>query len=341
MKRKVLISVGSIILILFILNFRLIYYGFIQAGGQIKVLLMARPVRDFLNDPEFPDSLKARIQLVDEIKKYAVEELGLSESDSYQKIYDQKGKDILWVVTACEPYALKAREWSFPLIGTFAYKGFFNEDMAYREKDKLEDQGFDTGIRTAGAWSTLGYFSDPIMSKMLLRDEGELTEVIIHELTHGTVFIKDSLTFNENIASFIGEQGAIEFLKSRYGPASELTKRYLDKISDRKVFYGYMDEAALMLDTFYSELSDDMPNETKQKLKENMIQQIIRNYDTLSFTMQSDYYGYFDEYLPNNTFFMSFLRYHGNEDILDSIFHNLFNGDIRMFIKDLKTKYGK
>jgi len=202
--KKYIISLLVIILISFLIwNHRLIYYGLVQAKGQLTILLDAIPVSDYLDNPHVPDSLKARILLVNEIKQFAVEELGLYGNGNYQKIYDQQNQEIMWVVTACEPYQLIAKEWSFPFIGSFSYKGFFVYEMALRETEKLDQQGYDTSIRTADAWSTLGIFNDPVLSNLLNRSAGSLADVIIHEMTHSTIFVKDSLEFNENLPSFI------------------------------------------------------------------------------------------------------------------------------------------
>jgi predicted aminopeptidase len=141
---------GSILFALFFLfvvaifNYKLIGYGLGQAKGQIKVLWNARPIAEVLTDPEFPDSLKSSLSMVAEIKKYAVDSLGLKSSKNYTTVYDQQGKEILWVVTACKPYFLEPLMWSFPLIGSFTYKGFFDfqksVDLAKSLKEQIQER---------------------------------------------------------------------------------------------------------------------------------------------------------------------------------------------------------
>ncbi len=94
------------------------------------------------------------------------------------------------------------------------YKGFFNQKLAFELKDELEKEGYDVIVRNPGGWSTLGWFTDPILSKMLNRSEGDLANLIIHEMVHSTIFVKDSVEFNENLATFIGDRGAEKFLDS-------------------------------------------------------------------------------------------------------------------------------
>ncbi len=195
----------------------LVSYGWMQARGQLRILWNTQPVDEVLADATYPDSLKKKIELIREIKRFSVDSLGLEPSGSYESFYNQQGKPILWVITACEPYELIARKWHFPIIGTFSYKGFFEKDRADTLVAELKKEGLDTRIGEVSAWSTLGFLNDPILSSFLDRSEGNLAELIIHELTHGTLFIKNSLEYNENLADFVGEYGALRFLAQKYG----------------------------------------------------------------------------------------------------------------------------
>ena len=211
----------SILLLAIVFWYRsLIYYGYVQGKGQLEIIWNARPVQEYLDDQNTPDSIRQKLLLVNKVKAYAVQELGISPSNNYTSMYDQKGKPLMWVVTASEPFALEPSMWEFPIVGSFPYKGFFDPEMAVAERDRLADEGLDAGIRNAGGWSTLGWLDDPILSEMLKRNEGQLAELIIHELTHFTLFVKDSVQFNENLASFVGKQGAIKFLTVAYGEHS-------------------------------------------------------------------------------------------------------------------------
>jgi predicted aminopeptidase len=123
-------------------------------------------------------------------------------------------------------FQLKAYEWDFPLIGSFSYKGFFNYDQALEEEDKIRKNGYDTSIDEIAGWSTLGWFKDPVLSDMLDRSSGSLANLIIHELTHGTLYVKDNVDFNENLASFVGDKGALIFLRHKYGENSKEYHEY-------------------------------------------------------------------------------------------------------------------
>ncbi len=344
MVKKFIYAALIILTVAVIWNFDLVRYGLSQAKGQIKIVWQARDIEVVLQDTQVPDSIKAGIRLVQEIKQYAVDSVGVNQSENYSTFYNQYGKDILWVVTACEPYGLKNKEWSFPLIGTFSYKGFFNYDWAIKEKANLDQQGYDTGIRTPSAWSTLGFFKDPILSNFLERDQGELANTIIHELTHGTVFIKDSLQFNENIATFVGNIGAANFLTYKYGPHSEEYQTYMDGLQDRELYTQHILQGADQLDSLYYSFTNSQDNSTKQELKANLIRQIMSNADRLNYKNTKRYHKLVTYYLkpenfPNNTYFMSFIRYQADLSELEKKYENEFNFNLKVFLQYLKDKY--
>src|SRR5690606_11560390 len=139
--------------------------------------------------------------------------------------------------------------WKFPLLGSFPYKGFFDYNMALKEQEKLKEENFDTYIGVVGGWSTLGWFTDPILSNMLSRKEGELADLIVHELTHGTLFVKDSVEFNENLATFIGNKGAEIILKSKYGENSPEYTGYMQRREDNARFASHILRGSDRLDS--------------------------------------------------------------------------------------------
>ncbi len=317
----------------------LLAYGVAQGRGQFRVLMDAQPIDYYLENPNFPDSLKTKIRLIEEVKIFAIGELGLNPSNSYSKVFDQQGKDILWNVSASDEFALEPYEWTFPIVGTVGYKGYFDRAAADSEKARLDELGYDTNIRSVGAWSTLGWFNDPIMSNMLYRREGQLAELIIHELTHGTVFVRDSLRFNENLATFVGYIGAIHYLEKKYGKGSAQVDNYIRSEEDYRMFLAHMLRGAKQLDSLYEEISD-LPIETKREIKQEKIEEIVRTLDTVSFYQPSRFARIYRQRLPNNANLMSFLRYHSQRDLLTDQYLNNFDSNIKAYILFLKDKYG-
>ncbi|MEQ9423031.1 MAG: aminopeptidase [Cyclobacteriaceae bacterium] len=327
------------IAVLVVWQWELLSYGLAQGKGQLKVVLEAKPVGHFLESPDFPDSLKMKLRLVKEIRQFAIDSLGINYTDNYTTLFDQQGEVTLWNLSACEAFELKAFEWHFPLLGSFPYKGFFNLEKARIERDLLRERGYDTWIRPVNGWSTLGWFSDPILSNMLNRSVGNLAELIIHEMTHGTLYIKDSATYNENLASFIGEKGGEKWLTLKYGAQSKEYQEYLAGEDDYRKYVNHFIVGANKLDSLYKGLDKALEKPEMAKLKEEMIQKVIDNLDTVSFSDKQRYVNRFRTSLPNNTYFMSFLRYRSRQGDFGKEYAEHFNSNIKLYLTYLKEKY--
>jgi predicted aminopeptidase len=338
--KQVILFILFFLLVVVVFNYKLIGYGLDQAKGQINVMWNARPIAEALTDPLFPDSLKSTLSMVEEIKKFATDSLGLKASKNYTTIYDQQGKEILWVVTACKPYVFEPVMWSFPLIGAFTYKGFFDFQKSIDLAKSLKEQGYDVEMRSVSGWSTLGWFKDPILSNMLADGPGELANTIIHELTHATVFIPDSMTFNENLATFIGTKGALSYLKSKYGDESPEYTNYVIRKKDVQLFTKHIVQAAKQLDSLYNDI-DSETDSVKRVHKTAFIDKIIANLDTLNFLDPLRYQGYFAEYRPSNAYFISFLNYRERQQEFEYILEDSLDNRLTSFIDYWKLNYAK
>jgi predicted aminopeptidase len=336
MKRKIFLSLFLILLTLLLLNLNLIRYGIDQGRGQLRIVWNARPMSEVLADHSVPDSIKTKLHLVEEIRRYAFDSLGIEYTDNYTTFFDQQGQPLLWLLTAAEPYALRNKEWKFPFVGRVSYKGFFRLDKALKEREALDAEGWDTHIRTVGGWSTLGWFKDPILSNMLFRSEGDLANLLIHELTHGTIFVKDSIELNENLASFIGDQGALRFLRQKYGEDSEEWRRYLEEARDYEKFTEHILYGTTLLDTLYAQLSRLESEEEKKHSKFELIREIISSKDTLSLHRPQNYSLLTVETLPNNAWFMSVRRYRSKQDHFEKELNEDFGGNLTAYLQYLK-----
>ena len=340
-KGKIFLYSGLLIIALLLtIKHELLYYAFVQAKGQLAIVMSARQIEELMVDPAFPDSVKAKLKIIGDVKKYAIEELGLKGEKNYTTYFDQKGRELMWVVSACKPFELESYEWGFPILGSFSYKGFFRYDMAEKERDKLRDQELDANIRTAGGWSTLGILKDPVLSNMLKRDPGSLSDLIIHELTHGTIFIKDSLEFNENLASFIGNEGARLFLSENYGDSSIELALFNTRIRDQKIFTTYVLEGASRLDSLYKSFNEDMSFEAKLELKIRIINEFMAETQELPLSSLK-YKDYFNDFTPDNTFFMSYLRYRGGQSVFEEALLIEHHGNLAEYINALKAQFAR
>jgi predicted aminopeptidase len=240
-------------------------------------------------------------------------------------------------LTASEKFQLKAFTWRFPLLGTVSYKGFFNFEKGKREAEALKNKNYDVEYSSVSAWSTLGWFRDPVFSGMLRRNSGQLAELIIHEMTHATLYLKSSVDFNENLASAVGETGAEKFLVYKYGSDSQQLLTYLNEQDDYNLFARHMLAGTRMLDSLYNSFAGNTSAE-KEGLKKEMIEKIISELDTLPFHNLKYKSRFSAGELPNNAYFLSFVRYDSQKDEMKKELKEKFKGDIKSYLKFLKDQ---
>lgn len=202
-----------------------------QAQGQLRILSGARPIPEMLADPSVPGAVKEKLRLVLEIREFGERELGLLPSGNYTRVYDTGGEPVSHLVSACRKDRFSPHTWWFPVVGTVPYKGFFDLADAEAEAAELEEQGYDVARHEVSAYSTLGWFSDPLFSPTLEDPEEEIADLILHELTHATLYVPGDSDFNESLASFVGRQGALEFVRWRFGQGSAVYDRTVQRIA--------------------------------------------------------------------------------------------------------------
>ncbi|MBL0049597.1 MAG: aminopeptidase [Bacteroidetes bacterium] len=337
--KRFLQLVFVILLLLGLWNYKLVNYAISQAKGQLKIIWNTEAIEDVLASSQFPDSLKSKLLLIAEIKKYAEDSLGIKKSENYSTFYDQKGHTLMWMLMASEAYEMKAKEWHFPLLGDFSYKGYFDKKKARLEQYELSLEGYDTELGRASGWSTLGWFKDPVLSSMLYYSKGELASLIIHELTHGTLYVKNDVNFNENLASFIGEKGAEKFLVHQFGKRSEALANYKSSLTDERIFEKYLVECTRKLKELYAGMNHE-PDEVKKIKKQQMIHQFVVDAYKLPLERPRKYAKRMKgAILSGNAFFMSYERYDGQKDSLENVLNTRYQGDIKLYLKDLKTKF--
>jgi len=192
------------------------------ANGQFELLAKAQPIDKVINDPSTPLRTAMLLAEIPAIKLYG-RSYGLHIRRNYEQ-YSALGRPAaVWFVGAADPVAFKPRKWCFPIVGCFAGLGWFDEDEAIKWKLELEKQGFDALVRPAAAYSTGGWFPDPVLSTMLGGGDDalpDLANVILHESVHATVLVPDEPFFNESFASYIADALTDHWIEQRFGPGS-------------------------------------------------------------------------------------------------------------------------
>lgn len=335
---KVFIAILLFLSLLIISNCKFVSYITKQGAGQLRILRNARSISEMMEDSAVSDSLKQKLRLVEEIKRFAFDSLGLEPSKNYNTFYDQGGKPILWVATGCYPYKMQSYMWKFPIVGKVPYKGYFKEKEAVEEVDKLVKKGFDARVSAVSAWSTLGYFKDPILSEMLDQSEGQIARLIIHELTHSTLFVKGESQFNENLATFVGNEGAKQYLINKFGTGSLEILQYEGEIRDVEIFSEHILRGAKMLDSLFLSFDSLFTESQKKARKYTLIEQIVNDLDTLTF-FEPRNFSRLKKELPNNAFFVGYITYHKDQGEIFDEFRNNFQGDFKKYLSYLQTRY--
>ena len=208
---------------------------YVQATrGQIEVLSKREPIDEILESPDTEAELRRRLRLVLEAREFSVDELGLPDNRSYRAYSDLERDFVVWNVFAAPEFSLNAREWCYPIVGCVSYRGYFSEEAANREAERLRQKGFDAAVGGVPAYSTLGNFNDPVLNTMMRWDDVKLVSTLFHELAHQVLYIKDDTAFNESFATAVEEIGIERWLAAR-GRPDDMAGYYAGKALHRRL----------------------------------------------------------------------------------------------------------
>lgn len=216
-----------------------------------RILWRRQPITDFLATPDLHDDTKEKLTTVLAVRDYARNVLKLNVAGSYASYSYVDRPDLTYIVIAAPRTELRPYTWWFLVVGHVPYKGFFSKSEAQAEADRLHKGGYDTTIRTSAAFSTLGWFDDPLLSHLLRFDKVALTEVVFHELFHNTLYIKGAGAFNESAANFIGHRAAIDFFRQRFGEESAEHRRAVQRWEEELEFAEFVEELIVNLSGLY------------------------------------------------------------------------------------------
>ncbi|RYZ13305.1 MAG: aminopeptidase [Comamonadaceae bacterium] len=199
-------------------------YYWQSASGHLAVMRAARPVPDWLADPAAPAALKARLELAQRIRRFAVTELGLPDNASYTAYADLRRPAAVWNVVAAPPYSLVLQTWCFPVAGCVGYRGYYDDAAALAEAAVQRALGLEAAVYPVPAYSTLGWTNwaggDPLLSTFIGYPEGELARLIFHELTHQMVYVPGDTRFNESFATAVERIGGARWLAAQASEAA-------------------------------------------------------------------------------------------------------------------------
>lgn len=294
--------------------------GFVIRAGieEAKILSRRQPIDAVIADPATSPETRSQLGLVRMAAVYADRELGLDVGESYT-MYSELDRDtLLLVVTASRRDAFRAHTWWFPIVGRVPYKGFFDHDEALAEAGRLEARGLDTHVRTAGAFSTLGWFNDPLLSTLLNRDPISLASTVIHEVTHNTVFIPGQVAFNESFATFVGDVGAAEMFCGIEGEDGPRCRAARDSWSDALVFGEALQRLVGSLEAVYER--EDLTSEAKIAAREVVIDGWRAEYERAVVPRLTRLFRSYHERPINNATLIGTRLYYDRLDMFDRVY---------------------
>jgi predicted aminopeptidase len=223
-------------------------------GGELSTLSQNTSVEAAFDDPRLTDDERIKLQLTQDVRQYGIDNLGLVGGNSFTTfVWDGDGP-AAYVLSASAKDSLTPYRWSFPVLGEWEAKGFFDQAMARRQAADLAAQGYDVFLGRASGFSTLGILPDPVrQSNLDGSDEYELAELVMHELTHSTVIKLSDTNFSESLATFIGRRAAQIWFDTAYGPTSATAQSARDRFADEAVMDDFVNELVARMRQYYED----------------------------------------------------------------------------------------
>lgn len=278
----------------------------VQAGlGQLELVGKARSIDKVIADPRTDERTRFLLSQVAPVLAFAGER-GLADKGNYREYVALDRPAAVWFMATSRELSFEPAVWGFPIVGSFTYLGWFNEVEARRIGRLLERDGWDVHVRTARAYSTGGWFNDPVLSTMLSPHDNalrDLVNVLMHELTHANLLIRDQSTFNENIASFVGDTMAEEYLIARFGESSAEVTAFREELRLGRERGAGLAAAYHELEALYASAR---PDSEKRAEKERILAALDRDFGLW--------------YQPNNASLIGFKTYNAGLEELAALF---------------------
>jgi predicted aminopeptidase len=306
-----------------------------SAYSQADLLRRRIPLEQALKDPVLNEEQKRKLELALAARQFAEKDLGLKATLNYTTYVQLDRPYVTYVVSAAERNELKVYNWRYPLLGALPYKGFFDPAEAATEAARLEQQGYDTYVRGVSAYSTLGWFRDPILSSMLRYKDYNLVNTVIHETVHATIYIRSEADFNERLATFFGNKGAEAFYLSREGKNGKTLKAMVDDNHDDGLFSAFISKELDLLRQWYEERKAAPVSDGIRAARFREIQDRFRTEVRPRMRSANSYKSFETEEL-NNARLLTYRLYYENLDDFEAVFEKL-GGDFHKMLDFCKS----
>lgn len=286
------------VLLLFLSGCADLGYYWQSVHGQTQIWQKEKPITELLDDSATPPELKQKLAMVLRLRDFASRELALPDNGSYRAYADLERPFVVWNVFAAPEFSIRPREWCFPVAGCVAYRGYFSRAEAEESGKELREQGYDVYVGGVPAYSTLGWFSDPVLNTFVHYPEAEISRLLFHELAHQRYYLAGDTEFNESFVTVVEQEGLARWTK-HYGEAQRTAIE--DARKKKSEFISLVLKYRGRLEQVYAAATSD---EQKRAAKAQVLEQMQQDYARLkrSWGGQGDYSGY-DRWFatpPNN-----------------------------------------
>lgn len=268
-----------------------IHYALQSAKGQINLLWLAKPIEQWTGDPETSDVLKARLIWAQQTRQWAVTALQLPDNASYRRYADLQRPYAVWNVVAAPELSLKLVTHCFPVAGCVGYRGFFSQEAAQREAQIQRDKGLDVSVYGVAAYSTLGWFNDPLLNTFLFWSDADVASLIFHELAHQVVYVSGDTAFNESFATAVERIGIEQWLTTQ---SNEVRERFEKSQHRRRQLRALTLTTRRALADLYASALNDAQKRTR---KAEILAQMRQSYKTLKALPEWQGYNGYDQWM--------------------------------------------
>ena len=289
-RRKMLLWISLVFIVAAVSGCQTIGFYSQAIKGQYQIFAHQQLIDKLIADPKTSEKLRAQLQLIQQLRQFAKDELKLPVDGHYRKYVDVHREYVVWNVQAAPEFSLQPRTWWYPMVGSLEYRGYFSEKGARHYAARIAKKGDDVYVDGVEAYSTLGWFKDPILNTFIRRREPDLAEVLFHELGHQRVFARGDTDFNEAFATTVGQEGARRWLRA--SGKTNLLEKYETELRRNDQFVHLIMSTREQLEKVYGDTLDkhgkvkaaatppSSPAELKQA-KERVFADLRANYQQL------------------------------------------------------------
>jgi predicted aminopeptidase len=309
------------------------YAGYLVRAGYEggRILWNRKPISEELANGDLSPELRAKLETALAVRKFAADQLGLNVGGAYETIAPVDKRAIVQVVMAAPRDSLRPYTWWFPIVGSVPYRGYFEKANADAEAASLEKQGLDTMVRPSVAFSSLGFFNDPLLSTILQFDRVEIAGIMIHELFHRTYYLASDAMFDESAATYVGGAGAVAFFTATEGAHSADADAARGILASDLMFANFLLQVQADLLTIYM---SDQPMEEILKEREVAFAKIQSDYARLEPSLSGLERFDLDKQPINNAVLINYLIYFHDLNNFAAL-QRMNHGDLRTTIAQI------